>query len=339
MVRALHLRLDPNTTAIYALDWSGRNSPAARREAAVVLNKYLNDLNLEFAAVPITLVAHSHGGNIALAAVAIASVNNASVVCLSTPFLRTHPRTFPKSSELMLVLLVVMLTIVFATAVVILSAHSLGLSGFDEFKVAIGCADLVAAIVAINFLKRLARWLQRARVKLRQRVGYSVEPTLRLLIVRMTDDEASMSLMAYRFVEWLLNKYAVCFDNLFIPWKGRVVVICLCFGLFYFGGWDYTAWLLLWAVVGMVVSLFLPLLITFLAIGGDACLGLIGESISIDATPVGHWSVHLFDAGPATKGLAHSQTYADARCIRLVADWIGSVSCPEVSATPNVLVS
>ena len=90
MVRALRLRLDPNTTDVHALDWSGRNSPRARREAAVFLNKYLNQLNLEFVDVPITLVAHSHGGNIALTALAIAQVNNASVVCLSTPFLRTQ---------------------------------------------------------------------------------------------------------------------------------------------------------------------------------------------------------------------------------------------------------
>jgi hypothetical protein len=78
------------------LMWDGRNSIVSRNEAAVTLADEIGKLAKPAPDDPIVIIAHSHGGNVALRAVHIAgpeSVANLKVVTLATPFLQIYTQT------------------------------------------------------------------------------------------------------------------------------------------------------------------------------------------------------------------------------------------------------
>lgn len=89
IARAIVTRF-PDTFEIERFSWTGRNSPACRREAAERLAEQMIQ-NLEHNTRPIILISHSHGGNIALAARDMLPSTNRhkiGVVTMGTPFLR-----------------------------------------------------------------------------------------------------------------------------------------------------------------------------------------------------------------------------------------------------------
>ena len=75
------------------LAWSGKNSHAARFEVARDLRHLVSALRSEQRDARIVVVAHSHGGNIAMLSQRDVPVD--AVVCMSTPFLEARPRYTP----------------------------------------------------------------------------------------------------------------------------------------------------------------------------------------------------------------------------------------------------
>lgn len=71
-------------------DWSGDNTMIARVEAASELARHLDELKARFPSAKQYLVAHSHGGNVALYATEQTQVYG--VACMATPFLHASPR-------------------------------------------------------------------------------------------------------------------------------------------------------------------------------------------------------------------------------------------------------
>ena len=83
--------------------WDGRNSIVSRNKAAIVLAELIKSLAREASGDPIVVVAHSHGGNVALRAAHIASaeaVANLKVVTLATPFLQIYTHTTFREDEI-----------------------------------------------------------------------------------------------------------------------------------------------------------------------------------------------------------------------------------------------
>ena len=75
--------------------WSGKNSFAARAEAA---NKLVDDLSLSFEREPNAehvIIAHSHGGSVSLIAARELDVRGphllSKLICLASPFASVHP--------------------------------------------------------------------------------------------------------------------------------------------------------------------------------------------------------------------------------------------------------
>ncbi len=78
-----------------SFEWTGANTDAARLTAGTELGRRILELDGEFGA-PIYLVAHSHGGNIAMYAMRDPAVEAkvAGVICLATSFVRCSARPF-----------------------------------------------------------------------------------------------------------------------------------------------------------------------------------------------------------------------------------------------------
>ena len=79
---------------IAPFDWSARNSFEARDAAANRLREHLEAIDRDEPDSHQFVVAHSHGGNVALIASASAQLSKPieGLVCLSTPFLQSWPR-------------------------------------------------------------------------------------------------------------------------------------------------------------------------------------------------------------------------------------------------------
>ena len=79
---------------IVPFKWSGINSHTARLLAARRLNKTVRKLGTAFPARPIYILAHSHGGTVALYSLRSEELQSriSGLICMGTPFLRCMPR-------------------------------------------------------------------------------------------------------------------------------------------------------------------------------------------------------------------------------------------------------
>jgi hypothetical protein len=82
------------STLVEPLRWEGGNSPAARHEGAAQLSAHLAWVAEHYPKAQHFLIAHSHGGNVALQALRMASVSVRGLICLNTPFLHCKRRSF-----------------------------------------------------------------------------------------------------------------------------------------------------------------------------------------------------------------------------------------------------
>jgi RHS repeat-associated protein len=81
-----------NDNAVRFFNWSGENNDAARSAAATALANMLRDYHKKNPCDPIRVVAHSHGGNVALLASQQSDVHIDELVTLGTPALSRYAR-------------------------------------------------------------------------------------------------------------------------------------------------------------------------------------------------------------------------------------------------------
>jgi hypothetical protein len=176
--------------------WSGHNRIFARRDAALRLRGELDRSLEHWPGVPHYLIAHSHGGNIALSALESASMADriAGVICLSTPFLQARTRDLGGISSIALSAAPAFLLVWLGQLVQILYPPA----GEPVVAVCVVLA-LIAAILAPRAFRRIADRLQRAFVS-------TSMPADRVLILRTPGDEAYAALATAHLVSWLIGK-------------------------------------------------------------------------------------------------------------------------------------
>jgi hypothetical protein len=191
--------------------WSGMNWPSARYRAARRLREQFRTTAERHSACGHYVVAHSHGGNVALYALRDASAEGsgspvpAGVVCLSTPFIAAQPRAvtllrFVSTYAVVLVSVFAVVAAVMGRLLVPLMAgirtHSAVLDALMWNEVWLEFAlCAVLAWHATNGLVRLAQ----ARSKLISVDGVTVP----LRIYRSIGDEATAVLATSAFFTWL----------------------------------------------------------------------------------------------------------------------------------------
>jgi len=85
--------LEPSGVRLYKFLWSGANTHDGRVNAAQALSEQLAVLGAENSGTRFLLVGHSHGGNVAMAAIGgVPASQREGVVCLATPFFHVRPR-------------------------------------------------------------------------------------------------------------------------------------------------------------------------------------------------------------------------------------------------------
>ena len=202
--------------SIFQFHWSGANSVLARDRAAAKLADKLKTHLQDQNATPI-VIAHSHGGNVALRALShLGEANRVRVVTLATPFLRVFVRDPPKLDFLVWLMLwmavAVMVAVPAMAVVVAMLSATKALAGPDMSERltpwALGGGLLAAAVGSVFVL----RWLHGIFVgsKSKSQTGGSLAHDIqeaasfppigasgpRMLVLRGVDDEASLTLAA-----------------------------------------------------------------------------------------------------------------------------------------------
>ena len=323
----------PGPVEIRPFRWSGLNGFDARETAARSLRDHLIQVNLELPESAQFVIAHSHGGNVALLAAGDESIRKMlrGVVCLSTPFLQAWPRKLGAAR------------VINAIAGVVLVAANLlywCLHGWIEPSM------LQAALV---FLSIPAMWLigkaalRLADPSLHRWVLPTVEPD-HLLILRAPADEASATLGAATLVAnlttrvWSLTTHSPRWIRnmgedldagaMGLPqpnsqfeksdaWSAPEALRHLLLGVFFIPMW----WISSILVGPMLVVLFLFALF----FGPSLALHHLFWIVSAEPTPPGAWLVVQLEA-PESLGfqtaLMHSTLYDHPRAHSVIAHWI-----------------
>ncbi len=178
--------------------WSGWNTVRARLTAAGMLENHLLGLVRAKPDGDHFIVAHSHGGNIALLALRNPEVRAAvrGVICLSTPFLLCRPRLFPRNGRALYETAAFMGVMAFVLYIV---SRTLAEWNMNNMFSVVGVAT-VALLCAIPLF---VRWHSRA-LHFMQRVTPSPHG-MPILVIRSPSDEASLFLATFQAVAALLS--------------------------------------------------------------------------------------------------------------------------------------
>ena len=213
------LRSKLGETTFRAFQWSGENSFAARSAAAEGLKDFLFEGIEQSPEDKQAIIAHSHGGNVALEALNNfeAAERVDAVVCLATPFITTRQRQFGPHSQIAVGLAKAMGCVLFGFVVAWATTSALG-AGDEGFWGPIALILMgIAGFGAWWTVSRLGKvWVEHAYAW-SARIGVSAPtPRTQLLVIRSASDEPTEGLTAFHLsltlvmAGWrLLSKLAI----------------------------------------------------------------------------------------------------------------------------------
>jgi hypothetical protein len=273
--------------------WSGRNSASDRAEASEALAKQIADDVCQYPSARQFVIAHSHGGNFALSAVANAGLVDriAGVVCLATPFLVSRKRDLGKDP---LAFAVGMVLIVVFAAILIVNAVVDPLGWASEWKTT-AKAVLLLTIGTILFLA-LGRWLDYGeRIERGMAATANAIDPERVLIVRSPADEASGLLITGQFASQITVRVFLAAQRMYdriesfakrwakrrLALAGIAIVLFAATVLFLFAyavatNADHPQWMRTGSLVGLYASMLPMVFVLTLPLGR---YGLYGVTI------------------------------------------------------------
>jgi hypothetical protein len=352
----------PKPAIVTGFSWSGKNSARARKRASEELCAHLRRMVEENPQAAHFVIGHSHGGNVALKAVAEGQMfETVSLICLSTPFFNIRPRFRGHGERLKKI----GMGVLFSLMVV---------SGFLYPKFAnnhsglfIGTFFLVLFIFAgIGLL-----WRKAAR-EFADQVAISISESASLVVIRTVGDEASAFIGAFQIATWVMTKLGILYVSAIVGIADFVIgtkekaerylkskerwmfafiailiaidtVLRIIYGKFIMWeallnlGRSPTAWRWSERVQFLgdhsppyLVVLMLPLgllalgimLSGILPLGLQAVIGLLLYEVTVEAVPPGGWKVYQINPQEDGAGLMHSLSYESRLALQAVREWI-----------------
>jgi hypothetical protein len=303
--------------------WSGKNSTSARQKAGKALSTYMKAKIGEQPQAAHYIIAHSHGGNIAMYALRDSELQQSlsGLICLSTPFIHVRNRSFTAGGmESLTWGAILAMSILLAFVNLFIAIH---FSPISEPVVWLIIGAIM--VVFVGFLFMFSWWVSMAD-KLREQHTQPRLSSEMLLVIRSVGDEASFTLATSQFATWILNEVSRQFANFINRWAnaGYFVSFLLAPFAFLFG------FLLVPLAVLIAMLLLLPFGFQF------ACTNLLLD-IGAESTPVGCWTVVQLEGDAdayspltlkigktslVTTALMHSKPYDDLVALTAICQWI-----------------
>lgn len=182
-------------------EWSGRNTFSARRAAAEALYSHLVSQCDTHPDADHYVIAHSHGGNIAVDALDWRLADKVKgLICLCTPFLRISYRPFG------IIGLSALYALTYALIVLVPTLLAKAIGVLSLAWVIVIAASLTALFIPVS-RNVIPKYMQKAhavaeRYSPSSNVGYNLIPTL---VIRESSDEAGGLLGLITTINWLLG--------------------------------------------------------------------------------------------------------------------------------------
>jgi hypothetical protein len=342
--------------ATVAMRWSGRNTFSARRQASEMLGKEIQEQASRHPNDKIFVIAHSHGGNVAMQAIQNGDVRDkiSGLVCLSTPFFHVRPR--PMAYWFALTHLIIMFVSIPALLTAVLYYSGIG-NG-----IGLVCSAVIGLVFWCVGLLSIAVFITSKTDRLAHSLGHPFVHTVPTLCIRAAGDEASLLLATFQLIGWVTGRPIALGE---LEWKESSerlqAVGRLLFRLTIFGGgallvaslisrytgqkiFGITA-ILIGLAVGAILSRFLPiaryplavlmavftlpfyLLLSVFALpfGWELSAACWFYDVTVEAAPPGLAACyHIEDdlTRARSGGLMHSETWNDSRASELAGLWI-----------------
>jgi hypothetical protein len=318
--------------------WSGRNFHCSRRRAALNLKKHIAATKEAFPDARHFLIAHSHGGVVALYALADPEIRScvSAVICLATPFIISRARRYPEGAFGFLGFL-------YGCGVYALLSYDP--PSWYPTQIPVLLAAILVTALSILFVRACLAWCVLGDLKggfdatyYRVIESFSL-PNLssnELLVLRAAGDEASGILTTSAFASSVVATLSgflqfiyslgtvlseIC-EELVGPETREVtlrkmIVFPVFFALTFAG-------LILRAIyLILAIPLLLLCIIFSVPFGVDAVLAALVVEFSVESTPIGRSPVVSLNA-PTVKGLWHSLPYNDPEAFKAIVGWINS---------------
>ena len=212
---SLYDRLVQMRCKVNSFQWSGKNSHYARRLAVSQLTQTLGKLQEENPEAPLWVIAHSHGGNIAIHAgqeiwKKDPDQGRLTVVTLATPFIHARIRRRPAMGQGILFLAALICTFYVLGAWIFVAMEGLGTwPSWHRWVPAIFAMLVGLSFLAVILLSAQAAWRYRKEFGARfgERIVESTHaPTVvrgQVIAIRAAGDEATGTLTVGQFLSGL----------------------------------------------------------------------------------------------------------------------------------------
>jgi len=201
-----------NSLLLDRVRWSGKNSLTAREQATHKLRLELQQRIAQFPNSVHVIIAHSHGGNIALQAISKEDLHRSvGLVCLSTPFLNVRRRKILSITEKLVGWGSLGLVTVAAYPVLTAWSRAHNFPHWLETNPWVSWANLKAddvlpwpLVVPLLLFTLLFKRSRKKAEALWNTLKYEVPAETMLKILRTRGDEASAAFSIYHLGSWLI---------------------------------------------------------------------------------------------------------------------------------------
>jgi hypothetical protein len=319
---------------ITPLLWTGKNSVYERKKVAHDLADRLSAEHAEYPQATQLLIAHSHGGNIALRALHHLQTSDASqscsaetptpfVVTLATPFIEVHQADFGQIPATIRMVATLLASLLVFFLIMFLGSffHSLP----DE-----PMAAVASAVTMTGWGLWWWRVSQRAGVRQSQldalkdatRIGVIV-PGQRLLVIRAIDDEASLTMALGTILNYTTARSVVFLFLRLSALPALALIILKAF--------DFPHWTLIAAVAAyfaLLIMLLGLLMVSRLVHGSELARSPLECQINTQSTPDADGLSKIVTLVRRTylKSRRHG-VYDHEDCPKTISDWVRSQLC------------
>jgi hypothetical protein len=273
---------DANVVDIAPFRWSGRNSSAERLRASQDLAQWLKQRFLRWPDCAHFVVAHSHGGNVAiLAALHDDVVRNElkGIACLSTPFLHFRERYLGPFG---LVYLPYTCALTSMALGIWIARHAFGLDlGSLPFRY--GALLFVAfTLPVLLIVQYVEKMIDGAVDTFRKATSLTGVDALNLLLVRSPGDEASGALATAQFLAWHASRAWAGISSLAGGSRFRTERLILPLVKSVLGSWSRQPFLVVALfVMGWLIRMAPPHIVNHPAVLVVVVFGLISDVASV----------------------------------------------------------
>jgi hypothetical protein len=315
--------------------WSGANSIFERDKTADLLAKHVSAEHSEHPQATQLVIAHSHGGNIALRALHhlqkldVCQAQGASApgpffVTLATPFIEIHQADFGRRPGLIRFAVAAaagFVSIVLLEALVLFISWFFDRLDYSDTIFSISFVVVVSAVVFVSWwwIVRRAphRQNQLNALEAATRLGQLV-PAQRLLVIRAIDDEASLVLAAGAIINFMAARFMVLVLYLYF-----ILTFVTLYGRDWVGRYAYPS-----ALFGFVILTLLMLGVLMLARvvhGWELAKSPMECQINTQSVPDGvNLSQIVTLVSREYTGSLQHKSYEHKDCAKQIADWVRS---------------